>query len=195
MALTGNASKMDALKIIQGSFHTKDKLGQYYGGLRKSDESPAFLTSGILEFRKSLPRAAKSEEWVLGWDGVNSTKTINFECGKKEYRFKIKVWGEDVYGTYLRPVEREIGIMTDCCPGTGCDDTCDDSVAGIKYVKAIAAAINNDPELKFFVDAEAIWSTASTNAATHRLYTIRIPDEGTQLALAFVQEQSAFRRV
>ena len=192
MALTGNASKMDALKIIQGSFHTKDKLGQYYGGLRKSDESPAFLTSGILEFRKSLPRAAKSEEWVLGWDGVNSTKTINFECGKKEYRFKIKVWGEDVYGTYLRPVEREIGIMTDCCPGTGCDDTCDDSVAGIKYVKAIAAAINNDPELKFFVDAEAIWSTASTNAATHRLYTIRIPDEGTQLALAFVQEQSGF---
>lgn len=185
-AIAGPGSKWDALKVIQGSLHKKDKLGLYYGGMKKSDESPAFLPSDILEFHKSLPRKAQNEEWVIGWDGVSTTDTLSFECGKS-YRFKVKVWGEDVYGMYLRPIEREIGFTTDCCVGDDCTQTCDDTVAGKKWAKALANAVNTDPELKYFVEAEAISSDYASTTATHRLYTLSVPDDGTVMALAAVQ--------
>lgn len=188
-AVSTAPGKWDALKVIQGSLHKKDKLGQYYGGMKKSDESPAFLVSDILEFHKSNPRQAQSEEWVIGWDGVSTTDTLSFECGKS-YRFLVKVWGEDVYGTYLRPVQREVGITTDCCVGDDCTQTCDDSVASKKWAVQLAEKINNDPELKYFIHAEAIYSDAADNAATHRLYSVTVPDAGTVLDLSSVQNSA-----
>lgn len=185
-ALSGAAPKYEALKIVQGSLHNVDKLGNFFGGLKQSDKSPEFLISDILSFEKSLPREARSEEWTLGWDGVDDTTASSFVC-EKEYRFKVKVWGEDVYGTFLRPLEREVGIRTGCCAGTDCVPTCDDAVATKGYYKELSEAINKDPELKFFVNAEAIYSDAVTNAATHRIYTIVVPDDGSAFALAAVQ--------
>lgn len=187
--LAGSAVQDQALRIIQGSLHTKDKFNQYYGGVRKSDESPAFLTSGILSFEKSLPRVARSETWVLGWDGVSTTDTLSFECGK-HYRFFVKVWGQDVYGTFLRPVQREIGFQTDCCDSDDCTQACQDGIPCKLNAKKLAAAINADPELKYFVLAEAITSDAVDHAATHRYYCVSACDAGTVLDLSAVQVQA-----
>lgn len=185
-AVSGAIPANKALFLAQGSWHTKDKLAKYTGGLTQSDKTIEFLGKDILGFERSLPRKAVAEQWIVGWDGTNDCGSLTFECGKS-YRFKVKVWGEDVYGTFLHPLEREVMITTDCCTGTDCDEVCSDAVGAKKWGKLIAKTINEDPELKYFVKADTISSDYSTTTSTNHLYSISVCDTGDQIALSTIQ--------
>lgn len=184
---TGPLNQRQALIVAGGSWHTKDKLNKFVGGLKESDKSIDFLGNDIFEFHRSLPRKGQSEQWILGWDGVND-ETLVFERGKS-YNFRLRIWGEDVYGTFLRPIDRFIQVQTDCAGTDDCVEICDDAVNGVKYAKQIAEIINNDPEFAYFVKAEAIHSDMVPTTATHRLWTLTVCDNGDQQALAAVQQQ------
>ncbi len=171
----------DPVFVAQGSLHNVDKLGDFVGGLKQSDKSIQFKIKDILSFEKSSPRKAISEQWILGWDGTNDCGSFAFETGKT-YRFSVKVWGEDVYGTFLKPVIREISV--------GFAPTADGVAipVGTKYgAQKIAEVINNDPMLKFFVKAEALHDDYAATSATHESYQLTIADDGSANALAAVQ--------
>lgn len=185
--VTGVQAVNKPMLVAGGSWHTKSKLNKFVGNLTTSDKTIEFLGNDILAFERSMPRSAVAEQWVIGWDGVSTTDTLAFECGK-DYHFKVRVWGEDVYGTFLRPVDRFIRVRTACCEDGDCaTDDCSDAVGTKKYAKALAAAINADPELQYFVRAEIVSSDYSAASQTHHLFTLEVTDDGTQAALAAVQ--------
>lgn len=176
------------LQIAVGSWHTVDMLGRFTGGLTQSDKTIEFRTKDIMSFERSYPRTAQSEQWAIGWDGVSGCQGLQFYASTT-YRFKIKVWGEDVYGTYTRPVEREIDVTTGC-PTTTSDcqtGNCFDPVDTKTQAYALKSAIENDPELTWFVRADVISSDYTPTTATHTLFTLTVPDLGDVQALAAVQ--------
>ena len=188
--VTGSVPINQAVFVAGGSWHSKDKLNKFVGGLKESDKTIEFLGKDVLEFQRSAPRKAASEQWILGWDGVSTDpkNTLSFKAGES-YHFKVRVWGEDVYGTFLRPVDRFIEIKADCADDGDCSDGCSDAVACKNYAKRIADAINNDPELKYFVQAEVISSDMVAATATHNLWCLSVCDTGDMQALAAVQTQ------
>lgn len=173
-----------AVIIASGSWHKKDKLNKFVGGLKESDKTIPFKK--VFEFHRSAPRVGRSEQWALGWDGVGSD-TLSFEKGKS-YTYKVRVFGEDVYGTFLRPVDRFITFKADCPDQDECADGCDDGVACKYYAKKIADIINNDPELQYFVQAEAISSDYAVTTPTHNVFNLSVVDAGDQAALSAVQD-------
>jgi hypothetical protein len=176
-AVAGAVASNKALLVAGGSWHTKSKLNKFVGNLKSSDKTIEFLGKDILEFQRSNPLKAQSEQWILGWDGVSTTDTLNFECSK-DYHFKVRVWGEDVYGTFLRPVDRFIHVRTECCDDNDCaTDDCSDAVARKTYAKKIAKQINEDPELQYFVKAEVVSSDYSAPVPTHVLFTLTVTDD------------------
>lgn len=186
---TGAIAQNEAMIVAGGSWHTKSKLNKFVGNLTTSDKTIDFLGKDILSFERSLPRQAKNEQWVIGWDGVSTdtNATLAFQCGT-DYHFKVRVWGEDVYGTFLRPVDRFIRVRTECCAEGDCvPDDCNDTVPGKKYAKLLAKAINTDPELQYFVRAEVVSSDYAAPTYTHTLFTLSVVDDGSQAALAAVQ--------
>ena len=185
-AVSGVIAPSQGLIVAGGSWHTKSKLNKFVGNLSTSEKTIDFLGKDILEFQRSKPRKAQSEQWIIGWDGVSSD-SLSFQCAK-DYNFRVKVWGEDVYGTFLRPVDRFIRVRTKCCADGNCNPTdCSDAVPSKSYAKDLAAAINNDPELKYFLKAEVISSDYAAATVTHTLYKLSVIDNGDQAALSFVQ--------
>lgn len=184
--VTGAQASNKSMIVASGSWHTKSKLNKFVGNLTTSDKTIDFLGKDIISFERSKPRVAVAEQWVIGWDGVNAD-TLSFECGK-DYHFKVRVWGEDVYGTFLRPVDRFIRVRTACCDNGDCaTDDCSDAVGTKKYAKALRDAINADPELQYFVRAEIVSSDYSAPSTTHHLFSLEVTDDGSQAALAAVQ--------
>lgn len=180
-AVSGIVDPKQPLFLAQGSYHSKDKLGLFVGGLKQSDKTIQFLAKDILSFERSKPRRAQSEQWILGWDGTNACGSFQFFTGKT-YRFLAKVWGEDVYGTFLKPLVKEIQVSfapsADGVP----------VAVGTKYgAQKLAEAFNADPELKYFAFAEAIHDDYAATTATHESYQLTIADDGSQTALAAVQ--------
>lgn len=180
-AASGPLSPNTPLIVAQGNWHNVDKLGDFVGGLTQSDKSPEFLVKDILGFQKSVPRRAVSEQWILGWDGTNDCGSFSFETGKT-YRYMVKVWGEDVYGLFLRPIEREITYTV--APNA---DGTNVAVGTKEGAQAIAKMINEDPQLKFFLKAEAIHSDYVSTTATHQVYQLSVVDTGDAAALAAIQ--------
>lgn len=188
-AVSGALAQNQPVIVAGGSWHTKSKLNKFVGNLTASDKTIDFLGKDIISFEKSMPRKAQSEQWVIGWDGVSTTDTLSFQCGK-DYHFRVRVWGEDVYGTFLRPVDRFIRVRTECCADGDCaTDDCSDAVGTKKYAKALRDAINKDPELQYFVKAEIVSSDYSAPSTTHHLFHLSVVDDGSQAALAAVQVQ------
>ncbi len=172
--------------IAMGSYHTTDKLTKFIGGLKQSTKTQDFLGKDVMEFHVSRPLALKQDIVQLGWDGVNACDSLSFECGKS-YRFKVSVSGEDVFRTYSRPLYRFIEFKTACCADGDCVDSCDDGVACKTYARKLAELINADPELQYFVKAEAVSSDYAATTATHNLFSLSLCDNGDILALAAVQ--------
>jgi hypothetical protein len=171
--------------IAMGSYHTTDKLSKFIGGLKQSTKTQDFLGKDVMEFHVSRPLPLKQDIIQLGWDGVNACDSLSFECGKS-YRFKVSVSGEDVFRTFSRPLYRFIEFKTACCADGDCIDSCDDGVACKTYARKLAALINADPELQYFVKAEAVSSDYAPTAATHVLFTLSLCDNGDVVALAKV---------
>lgn len=177
------------LLIAAGSAHTKDKLGQFVGGLTQSDKTTEFLLKDILSFERSYPLKASAESWVLGWDGVNDCTALSFKSNS-DYRYFIEIFGEDVNNIYLKNIIREISVHTKCDVNTECSDgNCNTPVAPVPYAYQLADQINTHPELKFFVKADVIRSDYAATTATHRLWQISLCDDGTVMALGAVEAQ------
>lgn len=186
---TSTLGANDFVFFATGSFHTTDSLGAYNNGLKQSVKSIFFRPSDVLEIRKSAPIAAVNETMILGWDGLdNSTcESLSFTAGST-YRFQVRVWGEDVYATYLHPVVRTFTLVTECDPSPNCTTGCVGSALDKgTYTMKMVDMINKDIELQKFVKAEAILSGITAPSTSGVSWTITVADNGDALSLAALQ--------
>ena len=183
----------DFVFFATGSFHTTDALGAYNQGLKQSIKSIFFRPSDVLEIRKSSPITAVNESMILGWDGVSGStcQSLSFTAGTT-YRFQVRVWGEDVYSTYLHPVVRTFTMVTDCDPSPNCTTGCVGSALPVDvWTKKMTDMINNDVELQKFILAENIFNVTNSTAATFTTFNLTVADAGDELALAAIQSYYA----
>lgn len=183
----------DFVFFATGSFHTTDALGAYNQGLKQSIKSIFFRPSDVLEIRKSSPITAVNESMILGWDGVSGStcQSLSFTAGTT-YRFQVRVWGEDVYSTYLHPVVRTFTMVTDCDPSPNCTTGCVGSALPVDvWTKKMTDLINNDVELQKFILAENIFNVTNSTAASFTTFNLTIADSGDELALAAIQSYYA----
>lgn len=187
-----NVSTLNATDFVffaTGSFHTTDSLGAYNNGLKQSIKSIFFRPADVIEIRKSAPIAAVNETMILGWDGLNNStcQSLSFTAGNT-YRFQVRVWGEDVYSTYLHPVVRTFTLVTECDPSPNCTTGCVGSALdkGV-YTMKMVEMINKDIELQKFVKAEAILAGISAPTTSATTWTITVADNGDALSLAALQ--------
>lgn len=187
-----NASTLGADDFVffaTGSFHTTDSLGAYNNGLKQSVKSIFFRPADVLEIRKSAPIAAVNETMILGWDGLDSStcESLSFTAGST-YRFQVRVWGEDVYATYLHPVVRTFTLVTECDPSPNCTTGCVGSALDKgTYTMKMVDMINKDIELQKFVKAEAILSGITAPSVSATSWTLTVADNNDALSLAAIQ--------
>ena len=192
-AKTGKAvSTLDSRKpvrIAQGSYHTKDALGVFLSGMKKSTKTADFLPQDVMHIEYSPYRKSQNEKWIIGWDGVSTCETLKFECGKT-HRFRFRIYGEGVYNQLAKQVLRDVSITTACCDSDECSGGCPDNTLHCrKYTKMLVEAINKDVEISKFVRAEVVYPDIPVKTATHRVMSISVSDNGDQEALNAVQRQ------
>lgn len=175
------------LFLAQGAVGGKDWYGK---PVTDSHKSPFFLAKDVKNIYKSLPAKIQNEEWIVGFDGSASSKSLEFAKGIP-FHLKMYFHGEPVYRMFNAPKEyvvsytAPVDCTSDCA--SGCDaDRMDPKPHAIKLIDKI----NKHVELqKLGVKAMLVEDTFSAASATKEKYKLEIFDEGTGVSLAQVKAQ------
>ena len=175
--------------LAGGKAHTKDKLTQFYAGMLDPKKSSYFKGKGLISFEKAYPSKPSNEEWVLGYDGSTSSIGLTYEKNK-QYKLKVRLFGQAALKKYNREVERIIHMSTFVCSdGTYCDGDCvgttvDNKKTTIEFVKKI----NSDVELQEFkIKAYPVFSDFAATTSTAFKYQITVSDNGDADGLFAIQ--------
>lgn len=175
------------LFLAQGSIGGKDWYGK---PVTDSHKSPFFLAKDVKNIYKSLPAKIQNEEWIVGFDGSASSKSLEFAKGIP-FHLKMYFHGEPVYRMFNAPKEyvvsytAPVDCTSDCA--SGCDaDRMDPKPHAIKLIDKI----NKHVELqKLGVHAKLVEDTFVAAATSKEKYKLEIFDEGTGVSLAQVKAQ------
>lgn len=185
----GSLKPKTPIRIAQGSYHTKDSLGAFYTKLKNSTKTADFLPADVHHIEYSKFQKPQNQIVTFGWDGIHDCNNLEFECGKT-HRFRIRVWGEGVYGLFNKQILRDVAVTTPCCDSDECAGGCpDDKVHSRKYVQELVKAINSDFEIKNFIRAEVVYPDIVAKTPTHKIMSLSVCDNGDQEALNDVQRQ------
>lgn len=154
--------------LAGGKPHTRDSLAKFYSGMLDPKKSSPFKGKELISFEKAYPSRPSNEEWVIGYDGTAGSVGLTFEKNK-QYKLKVRLFGEAALKKYNREVERVIHLSTFVCDdGTYCDGDCVDKTIDykkttIEYVKKI----NEDVELQEFkIKAYPVFDDYNATATT-----------------------------
>lgn len=133
-------------------------------------------------------KVEKPNVYYLGYNGIDSCKTLKFECGKT-YMFNVHVKGRPVRNILGNDFNEIIQITTKCCDD--CNTSCESGTNCTVYVDELVKNFN-DPNRwtsRFFTAEKVISSDcAPTLDQTEFVeYTLTVCDNGDELALSEVQ--------
>ena len=175
--------------FAQGPIGGLDWYGQ---PVKNSHKSPFFFGHDVEDMYLSRPQTIANEEWVIGFNGGPSSKSLSYTTGKS-IRVKFYFHGQPVYRFFNGPKEYVVSYTPkeDCttpCSGTDCPDAITDCLT---HTQALIDNINHHPELrKFGVTAKLVTADYSAAAATMQKWAITLCDNGDALALQAVQNQA-----
>jgi hypothetical protein len=133
--------------IGMGSYHTRDNLTKFWGGMQRSLKSYFFRGADIDGFEVSLPQKIQNEEWVIGYDGTGTANNFLIQCGRN-YQIRILVKGEPTYRVFGKTLEHIISYQADPCVDPNCTTGCSDNLDVQKAMKKWAQAFNDHVELQ-----------------------------------------------
>ena len=141
----------------------------------------------LIKFQSPV-KVEKPNVYYLGYNGIDSCKTLKFECGKT-YMFNVHVKGRPVRNVLGNDYNEIIQITTGCCDD--CNTSCESGTNCSVYVDELVRNFN-DPNrwTSRFFTAEKVISAdcAPTLDQTDFVeYTLTVCDNGDELALSAVQ--------
>lgn len=175
--------------FAQGAIGGLDWYGQ---PVRNSHKSPFFFGHDVEDMYLSRPQTLQNEEWVIGFNGGPSSKTLSFEKGKA-LRVKFYFHGQPVYRFFNGPKEYVVSYTPkeDCvdpCQGSDCPEGITDCLT---HTQSLIDLINKHPELrKFGVTAKLVTADYSAAATNMIKWCLSVCDNGDAMALQAVQSQA-----
>lgn len=175
--------------LAQGSFHTVDSISPFIGGLKESVKSRVINGNYTSRFLVAHPNRPVPNIVTVGWDGASDCKTLKGELNS-DYFLRVEVKGSPTLRAFNRFLYRNIHVHTGC--ENKCSTDCVQTADRHDIADQIVRGVNNDPELKFFIKAEKIFSPSkSPNPlnVTFNVYHLEVCDTGDSKAIAAVQAQ------
>jgi hypothetical protein len=141
---TGNAKEL---------FFAQGRIGGVGWGGEKvegSHKSPFFFAKDVVDMYKVTPKRIQNEEWVLGFNGAQSSVGLTYQKDKP-VRFKFEFNGEPAYRFFNNPKTYVVSHTPDKDCSEPCEGGCEDLTADPKVeTMKLIDAINNHTELKKF---------------------------------------------
>lgn len=175
--------------FAQGAIGGLDWYGQ---PVTESHKSPFFFGKDVEDMYKSSPVRPVNEEWVIGYNGSPSSKSLTFAKGEAT-RIKFYFHGEPTYRFFNGPKEYVVSYTPkeDCvtpCEAGDCPEGITDCET---HTKALIDLINTHTELrKFGVTAKYVSNTYSAASANMVKWCLTLCDNGDGVALKAVQAQA-----
>lgn len=167
-------------------------LDWYGAEVRSSHKSPFFFARDVEDMYLSKPQRLQNEEWVIGFNGSPSSKSLKFNTGEA-LRIKFYFHGQPVYRFFNGPKEYVVSYTpkedcTEPCAGGDCPDPIVDCEV---HTKSLIDLINTHPELrKFGVTAKYVSNTYSAASTNMTKYCLTLCDNGDAQALNAVKAQA-----
>jgi hypothetical protein len=188
---TGNGKEFF---FAQGSIGGKDWYGH---PLTESHKSPFFYGSDVENIYLSLPQRIQNEEWVLGFNGSPTSKTLSFEKGKA-IRVKLYFHGNPIYRFFGGPKEYVVSYTPEVECGEPCSaDDCPEGIVDCLYhTQQLVNKINTHIELqKFGVQAKLVNAPFLAVTPNMEKYQVCVCDNGDALALQAVKAQYPDKKI
>lgn len=164
----------------------------WYGQrVKESHKSPFFLGKDVEDMYVSYPQEPVNEEWVIGYNGSPSSKSLRFEKGVP-VRLKVYFHGEPTYRFWNGPKE----FVVSYTPTVDCDEPCtsldcpEPDQQLLFHTKNLIDNFNNHTELfKFGASAKLVDSEYVAATPNMTKYCLSVCDNGDAVALQAVQSQ------
>jgi hypothetical protein len=178
--------------LAQGSFHTKDVLALGHGGYKESIKSQPIEGHFISSFRVALPKRAKQHVVAVGYDGVDTSKTLTLRPDEVA-TLRLEIKGSPVNRFINHNLYQDFMVKPDSMVAD-CDVACDTLAPCFGPINRLANEINSHPYFSKFVKAEALLScdpalTINPDNIVVNRYELVLCDEGDGIALSRVQSQ------
>lgn len=184
-----NLSHREVL-VGQGSWHTKDSLTPFIGGMKMPNYSRKINGRYVSKFYVDYPTRSKAAVWTVGYNGVSDCQPITGDCDTT-YTIRVEVKGSPAFRYMNHSVYHDFSVHTGCC--TDCDTgDCSTTVDPQMIADDLVRQINSEPNMKHFVKAEKIMSCTpdytDPTAVAWEYYEVNVADDGSQVALARLQQ-------
>lgn len=155
-----------------------------------SHKSPFFYGKDIDNMYLSKPVRRSNEEWIVGYNGAASSKSIKYTRDGEPVKIKFLFTGGATYRFFGGPKEYVVSYSvpldcTDDC-AAGCTG---DELDPLKYVLAHIDLINNHIELNKFGVTAQLFSDETATTTNMTKYQLTVCDEGNGVALKAVEAQ------
>jgi len=151
----------------------------------------------LLPARISKPsKTSKPQTMYLGFDGLNSCKTLDFKCGRT-YLVNVRINPSPATAlTFPYGIEDKLDVTIKACPE--CGDDCVAPNLCSTVIDELVTKINNAwtaPYVRAEKVIECCPVVAAPDRTNYTAYCITLCDEGDALALARVQNQYPTKKV
>lgn len=175
--------------FAQGPIGGRDWYNQ---PVTESHKSPFFFGKDVTNMYLSLPHTIQNEEWVIGYNGGPSSKSLKFTTGK-EFRIKFLFTGDPTYRFFGGVKEYVVSYTPpEPCEVPCSGDDCPDPIADcLTHTQEVVNRINNHTELsKFGVRAGIVNAPYVAGTPNMTKYCLTLCDNGDGVALLAVQAQA-----
>ena len=155
-------------------------------------KSPYFYAKNVSNIYKSLPARLVNEEWVIGYDGSDSSRGFNFQAGKTT-RLKFIFSGDPIYRKFGGPKEYQVSYtVPENCVDPLCVDNCVEANLDCRpHTIKLIDMINQHVELQQFgVSAKLVTDLFIAGVPNHTKYCLSVCDNGGAVDLQKVQNQA-----
>lgn len=164
-------------------------------GIPQTNQSSKLIKGKqITKLRKKTAHRGQNQQVVIGFDGVDTSKTLDAKCGEVRTVY-VRVTGNPIDKLYSNQgFIRQYRLDTGCCDDCGTDSCADINPSTL--ADALVEKINGDVKWNAgggqLLRAKKILSETVdvSDALVYKTYTLTIADDGSDAALARVQVQT-----
>jgi hypothetical protein len=184
-ALTGTPDAKDYPNIIIGfgSPNTEEVLG--WTNVMESYKTTPINALKLISYRKSYPQRARNQKVAIGYDGVNTCKTMSILCGETK-SISVQIEGNPATRFYgQKPLTGRYSYTAPCCG----DGEVSAQADAEKMVDYFVTQFNSDRYISPFFRADKIVeysASATPDTIAYESFTLVVNDVGDTPALARV---------